>query len=231
MTMPTQDKPTIGIAMSAPLVVTRIKSRLFGGKFLRFHDFVSIMGFMHHNGLVLAEAMPAQHLQLMYLFGDTIDETGMAEFLRATASERLKSFRELTYKDPASSIELMLQTEYWKTGVRFSVAPSDQKSLIKASERKVPLESTGDTFTTTLGEGIAFGFACPELASAMLKSSIQTSRSTVDDARRHGLKIPPDILDVDLELEDDKKAMVTLITNFATQHRPDLLGRLNLSMN
>lgn len=236
MTTPTQDQPTIGIAMSAPLVVPRIKSRLFGGKFLRFHDVVSIMGFMHQNGLVLAEAMPAQHLQLMYLFGDTIDEKGMAGFFQNLALQRLNLFRELTSGNPTSSIEFMLQTEYQKIDVRPNLMMMNKagdlvrnKQFIKASEGKIPLESIGDIFTLTLGEGIAFRFAYPELANAMLKPANRIRRSTLDDARRHGLKVPSEIPDIDLE--DQKQMMRTLITNFARQNRPDLFMRLGLSVD
>lgn len=225
MTASPKSETSIGIEISAELVRPRIRKQLFGGHYLRFADVAGIQGFMHHNGLLLAQAMPTQRLDLMYLFGDSIDEEGLSGMFRRLAQERLDSYREVMENEPDSSMQLVVTTEYAKIGVPFQPSTSTKK-LENAAKMKVPIEMIGDLMSRMIGEGIEFGFCQPELGRKMLEAPERINQSDLSEARQYGLAVPPQI-DV-VRLEDQIKTLLEMVTKFAIQHRPDLVARLGL---
>jgi hypothetical protein len=224
----TQGEPKITLMNYLGMVPMRqvVKTRLFGGPYIRFYDFLSVSLYLYESGAILGRA---KRDKLMILAKMIIDpgkagrESEFIELLQQQAKKRLEKFG----KEPTSFFMFFLSTELEKVGL--SLTGSSIKTLKKAFDEKWPLNEETETPIEARGpEGIGFGSYFPELTEKMYRNFHENIGTDAwSEARAYGLSLPekPTII----SLEEQEETVLSMVASYASEYFPELIRPLGLS--
>lgn len=200
-----------------------IETRLFGGPYMRFSNFLQVSSFLYESGALLGRA---KHDKLMILEKMLARPPKQGDFIRHVqqqAEERLRKFGE----EPTSFFMFFLSTELEKLGL--SLTGSSMKTLKKAFDEKWPLEKI-EPFIKIWGlEGIGFGSYFPELTEKMYRNFHENiDMDKWSEWRAYGLAISerPTII----TLEEQEQAVLEMVADYASQYYPELIEPLGLRL-
>lgn len=231
-----EGQPTLmGFLGSIP--VTKVaKTRLFGGPYIRFSDFCTVLSFLYESGAILGRARrnKLSILEKMLVVGVPQPGTEPIKYLRELAKKRLDTFRSEVGKEPDTFFEFIRDREL-ESAIGLSLTDSleayigGNKEIMKALNEKVPLVRA-EPFIKAFGlEGIGFGGSFPKLTERMYRNAYEGIDTDLwSEARAHGLAIPekPAIV----SLEEREETMLQMVAAYASEYYPELLDPLDLRL-
>jgi len=210
-----------------------VKTAVFGGRYVRFYNFVEALPFQYESGAILGRARrnKINVLEKMLVI-PSATEGEFIKILQDEAKERLEEFRNQTSKEPDTFGELIFERELEKaTGLSlfdsFEAYKHGNKKILKVFDEKIPLEQAQDTMRVFGLAGIGFGIAFTESTERMCRNSTENiDMDKWSKARAYGLAIPekPDIV----SFEEREESILQIVAAYTAEFYPELLDPLDL---
>jgi len=208
-----------------------MKTRLFGGPYIRLYDFFDVCRFQFESGAILGRARCNKLNILAKMFvltGEGINKN--IKFVQQEAKQRLEKFRNEVGKEPDTFFEFIQLRELGST-IGLSLADFCEaygnKKLMKVFDEKWQVEKA-EPFIKLFGyEGIGFGSLFPELTEKMYRNAYENIDMDVwFEARAYGLVIPekPTIE----SFEEREQLVLLMVALYAQAYYPELLDPLDL---
>ena len=198
---------------------------------------LAIESYVYETGAVLGQLYRRDKvLHLAKLLAQPgMEQTALGHFQERAESD-YDSYRE-TFGDCVLSISVMAMALFYKRlDIVMPITPDlftndkqrkqTMKKIRKLTSEKIvgdkSLGPFGEGLQMTLCKGVGFGSLWPEWTEELYRENYeQIDWQTVEDAKRHGLKISDDLVIVTLEERED--SLLEMIANFTHAYRPDLV--------
>jgi len=210
-----------------------VKTPVFGGRYVRLYNYIESLPFQYESGAILgcARRNSLSVLERMLVI-PSATEGQLMTILQDEAKERLEEFRNQTSKEPDTFGELIFERELEKvTGLSlidsFEAYTHGNKKILKAFDKKVPLEQAQHGMRMCGLAGIGFGIAFPELTERMCRNATENiDMDKWSKARAYGLAIPekPDIV----SFEEREESILQIVAAYTAEFYPELLDPLDL---
>lgn len=211
-----------------------VKTRVFGGPYLRFADFASVSGYLYQAGAIIARAKLDKLMLLAKMITLPGHEQEMLDWARDLAEKRFDEFLDVYGEEPRALPVLFLATEYRKAGILIPLAGLGQitetntKQIRKVAAAKMPLQQVEPRIKEAMLEGLGFGTSFPELTEKMYREANEAiDEEQWSQARQHGLHISetPTII----TLEEQEEIQLSMVAAYAQAYHPDLVDALGLA--
>lgn len=197
-----------------------VETRLFGGTYIRFSNFLLVASFLYESGAILGRAKRDNINELAKMVSVPGREEEFMNWLQEQAKKRLEKIGE----EPNSFYLFFVSGELEKLGLSLS---SDLRVLKKAFEEKWPFEKL-EPFIKAFGiDGIGFGSSFPELTEKIYRNAHESIDSDIwSEARAYGVDIPekPERI----SLEEREEIVLQMVAAYTSEFYPELLDSLDL---
>lgn len=211
------------------------KTRLFGGPYLRFCDFVNVSAYLYQSGALLARAMNKldKLTILAKMFSEPGRERDVINWLQDLAKNRLDEYVDTFGQQPTSLLNFVLATEYKKVGIIFpfdgagTLTNTHMKQVSKVADSKMVLNDVEPAIKNSMLEGIGFGSSFSALTERMYReANEEIDIDQWSEWRGHGLNIPetPTVI----TLEEQEQLVLSMVATYAHTHFPELIEPLGL---
>ena len=229
--------------------LTRLtKARFFGGRYLDYYDYCSLLAFTYESGAILGRARHDKLDILEKMLEAPWKEPAFMKFCQDQAKERLDTFRSETGKEPQSFIEFILIEEFVK-----AIEDEELRQELKAVmiERRDMLLQKGGVGEREIGLLNEVGVSVSErgrIAKALQKKVLlptaeEDMRTSGQEGIGFGGSFPEltermyrnfhenlAILDKSaiINLGEREENILQIVAIYAFEHYPELLDSLDL---
>lgn len=207
--------------LGVDIVRKATETRLFGGPYMRFINFLQVVAFLYETGAILGRAKRDKVNILEKMLGEPEREGELIKLWQEKAKERLEKFG----KEPDSFLDFIYSTELAELGLSLTGFP-DLKTMRKTLGEKFPATQELELTIKIHGlEGIGFGSSFADLTEKMVRNLYEKiDMDKWSEARAHGVALPEKPRKISFEGREEE--VLTEVANYTRQYFPKLLKPL-----
>ena len=198
-----------------------VKTRMFGGPYLRYYDYLLVSSYLYEMGALIGYARRDKLQVLEKMIGKPKKVGESIAFIQKEAKNRLHKLAEV----PNSFFDLFVLTDLALYGMSFETPINELK---KRFDEKIPLDDVVPIIVVSGTEGIGFGSAFPELTEKFYRNYHENIDMS-EWSRWHNLGLAisekPDVI----AFEEQQQIVLAMVASYARDHYPDLVQKLDLS--
>jgi len=212
--------------LGSPVLKNLVKTRVFGGPFIHFGDFLMVTAHLYENGAILGRARRNKMAILAKLFPvDPGKEANFIDLLQDLSHKRLEEYKREFEKEPKSFFELFCVLSLRESGINLSA--TDSKTVERALREKMNMYDTEPLIKDFGLEGIGFGSLFPELTEKLYRNHRESIDMGVwSEARTYGLVLPEEPTVV--SLCEQEETVLQTVAIYTSEYYPELVDPLDL---